>query len=132
MPGKGAYFFLFRHRGSAFHPGNDHALGHIRQRILQVQRRGRTAKGADARTGIIGDSKLIQPVHLLPDRSIQGRIPGMQADRHPALFFSLLHLNKYFFQSHYRTVINPASFFCQLQKFWIYQRSGVDHLICFL
>jgi len=132
MCGKGLDAFFGRNRGSAFHTGDDHALGNIRQSVLQVQGTCCTAECADARAVIIRDFFLIQNVHLFTDRAVDAWVAGVEADCSLLLRFRFFDDFDDFFECHFGTVVDFAAFFCIGEKFRIYQRTCVDDYVCFL
>ena len=56
----------------------------------------------------------------------------MKADSCLSLCFRLLDHMDHFLQCHFCTVVDGADVLCVFQKLWIYQRSCIDHHICFL
>ena len=80
-----------RYSGPPRHSRDDHGLGHARQRELCMETRCRAAEGADPRAHIVSDLLLVQAVHLLPDRAVDRRVPGVKAHRHLSPALGLLH-----------------------------------------
>ena len=132
MSGKGLDTLLGRNRSSAFHTGDDYALGNVRQSIFQIQCACCAAECTDARTVIISDSLLIQNIHLFPDSTVNTRISCVKSYCCLACSLCFFHYGKYFFQGHFGTVVNSADVLGALKKLGIYQGSGIDYHICFL
>ena len=129
MSGKSLDGFPVRDRCPSGHAGDDHALGDAGQRIFHVQGCGRTAEGAYARGGIIGDPLRLQKVHLLPDSAVDAGISGVQAHCRKAFLFCSPHHFDHFLQRHLRAVIDTAAVLLTFQQRRIHQRPGVnDHV----
>ena len=121
--------FTLRHRGSSLHPSQDHCLAYPRKGIFRPQGRGRSAEAGHPRSHVVWDFELIQSVHLLPDRTENARVSGMQTHGHPVLSFSPPDGVDDFFQRHYGTVQDPAVGTAAIQQLWINQASCINHLI---
>ena len=124
--------FFGWYRSTSFHSGNDHALGNFGKRVFQIQCTGSSAECADSRAVIIGNSLLIQNIHLFSDCTIDTRITCMKTYCHLAFCLCILYYRDYFFQCHFCAIVDSTDIFAVFQKLWIYQRSCVNDHICFL
>ena len=106
--------FLFRHRRSACHAGDDDRLGNVRQGVFGVECRGSRTEGADAGNILIRDVQRIQLIHLLADGAVQARVAGVQA--HDARLFPMRLLDdlQHLLQGHLGAVVEAAVRSCFL------------------
>ena len=118
--------FSLRHGSPPLHAGQNHGLTHTRQRILFFQNGRCGKKGTDPWNHLILDPQLVQPVHLLPVRTIDGRISRMYSRYFFPFVLRFLYDLNHFLQVHGGAVIDNRLFLCVRQHLRIHQRSRID------
>ena len=92
--------FTFGHRGTSLATGQDNGLYMLRDSELRLQLGCCCQEGLDAWGYVIEQAKMVEPIHLLLDGTIDTRITGMQADYQFSTVVEVFHQGYLFFQIH--------------------------------